>query len=623
MNASSQSDRDRIAGSTFWHAVDEATLDTLFAHGEVRELAAGEALFEAGDGYHDCIYIHLEGNLEQLSGRGDERMAEPGDVLGLANYLDRADYRSTARATDPCRVLAVPSATVRRLEQESPAFFEAINRALAARMRKVRQVRESVRGTLARPVSQVMRPGLMTCSRHTSIAEASATLERRQIGSLGVVDDDGRLVGLVTPLDLLHALTSRAAGSDDPVSAGGCPEPWCVTPDTPLWQVEDIQQRHRVKYVVVVDDDNSPIGMVSQTDLVRALATPPQTLDADIAAAPDVDTLIDLRKDLPATARRVRDTHRSAGTAVRVLSEMHLALQHRLIELTLEAMDAEGLGPPPARFSLIIMGSGGRREMLLHPDQDNGLILDDDIDDDARAWFSEFADRFNADLDRIGYPLCQGGIMACRPGFRRPLRDWREQVSRLIANPAKDAARWSTIVFDFTTQYGDDRLTRALRDHVSRAMQQGTGLLKMMVHDDAEGRPPLGLFNRLLTTSHEGRETIDVKRHGLRIITDAVRIYALARGLRQVSTHERLEVLGRLGVFDRDFVESLRLAFEELQDLLLEHQLEQVERGLTPDPHLPVAQLSSHDRERLRVSLRTARRVQDSLQTHFGIWGGI
>lgn len=623
MNAGNRADHDRIATSQLWQNVDEATLDALFAHGEIIELAAGEKLFEAGDAYRDCVFVHLEGELRQISGRGDERSAEPGDVLGLANYLDGADYRSTARAEGACRVLTLPASVVQRLESESPSFFEAINRALAARMRKARQVRESVRGTLARPVRQCMRAGLTTCSRQTSIAEAAATLERRQIGSLGVVDDDGRLIGLLTPLGLLRALTTGQAQPDDPVEAGGCPEPWCVTPETPLWQVEDIQQRHQVKYVVVIDGDNEPIGMMSQTDLVRALATPPQTLDADIAAARDVETLAELHERLPATARRVRDTHRSTGTAVRALTDMHLALQHRLVELTLAAMKSAGRGEPPCRFALIIMGSGGRGEMLLHPDQDNGLILEDDADEAARQWFTDFADRLNTDLDRIGYPLCEGGIMACRPDFRRTLGEWRQRISRLIANPGMDGARWSSIVFDFATQYGDDRLTLELRNHLNRELQRGQGLLKLMAQDDAEGRPPLGLFNRLLTTRHEGEDTIDIKRNGLRTITDAARIYALGRGLMQINTHERLQALGRLGVFDRDFIDSLRLAFEELQDLLLTHQLWMSERGQQPDPRIRIARLSSHDRERLRVSLRTARRVQDRLQQQFGIWGGL
>ena len=40
--------------------------------------------------------------------------------------------------------------------------------------------------------------------------------------------------------------------------------------------------------------------------------------------------------------------------------------------------------PPPVPFTLLVMGSAGRGESLLRPDQDNGLILGDYADADAR-----------------------------------------------------------------------------------------------------------------------------------------------------------------------------------------------------------------------------------------------
>ncbi len=615
------SDRERIAGASIWSGLDDATLDTLLAAGRIVEYGAGEDVYRAGDAYRGCVYIHLEGELEQVSGRGDERRAEPGDLIGLANYLDGADYRSTAHARGPCRLLELPERDVRRLERESPAVRAAINRALAARMRKARQVRETVRGTLARPVSQFMHSPLAACGPDTTLAEAFETLAGRQIGSLGVIGRDGELMGLLTPLSISEALIHGHARPGDSVLSSACQTPYTVTPETPLWRVEEIQQRFGVKYVVVVDADNQPIGMVSQTDLVRGLASPPRTLDSEIATAPDLETLAELFGRIPDAARRAHDSHRSPSLAVQALTDMHLAIQHRVIELALAEMESAGRGGPPARFSLIVMGSGGRGEMLLHTDQDNGLIIDDGADEDALAWFGEFAEALNPALDRVGYTLCPGDIMANNPDFRRTLASWRERITALVEHPGERGARWSSIVFDFATQYGDDNLTAALRAHLGREIRRRRGLLKMMVRDDAEGRPAVGLFNRLVTTTHDGQEAIDIKRNGLRIIVDAARIFALQHGVSRIGTSDRLEALARLGVFDRDFIDGVRMAFDELQDLLLSHQLEQISRDEAPDKFLRLGRLSGPDRERLRVSLRTAKRLQDRLQDTYGVEG--
>lgn len=614
-------DRDRISGSGIWQSLDDAVLDAVFETGETIELNAGDHLFRAGGPYRKCIFLHLDGELRQISSGGDERLAEAGDIIGLASYLDGDNYRSTARAESRCHLLAVPADTVKRLERESPAFFEAINRALAARMRKARQVRETVRGILARPVRQFMRDGVPTCNEDTSVRDAGHLLAERQLAALAVTDEHGRLCGLVTPTSLLSALADDEVPVDDPVACTTYHEIHSVPAEAPLWQVEEIQRRHRVHEVIVIDEDEQPVGIISQGELLKALAKPPYTLDAEIKTAPDVETLAALRQRIPDAARGVYDAHRSVGSAVRALTEMHLALQHRLIELILDEMLHEGLGRPPARFAVIIMGSGGRGEMLLRPDQDNGLIIDDRIDDDGLKWFEDFAHRLNPALDRIGYRLCPGNVMTRNPEYRQTLSGWCDKLTRLIENPGRKEARLANIVLDFATLYGDDRLTARLRRHLNHELREERGkmLFRMMVSDDAEITQPLGWFNRLITTSHKGSRVIDLKRTGLRIVVDGMRVFALQEGISRCKTLERIASLRRLGVFDPDFSETMRIAFEELQDLLFSHQLDQINRGETPDPLIRMERLSSHDRERLRVSLRATRRMRERMQYTFGL----
>lgn len=610
----------RLADASMWRSLDEATLASLFDAGEILNIDAGEHLIRAGEDYKQCIYVHLEGRLEQTSGNGDVRHAEPGDIIGLAGYLDGDNYRSTAHADTACRVLSIPTATIQRLERESPAFFEAVNRALASRMRKARTLREAVRGTLARPAEEIMRPGLVTCRASTTLEQACRMLLEQHLDSLGVVDEDDRLLGVVTPMSIAQAMALDGAARDDDVHGSSMEIARTATPGTPLWVIEQIQQRQRAREVIVVNEAEAPVGTVSQAELNRALAAPPQSLDSEIRSAPGLDVLAQLRQRIPAAARRVHESNRSVGAAIRSLTELHLALQHRCIELVLEEMESEGHGPAPARFALIIMGSGGRGEMLLRPDQDNGLIIGDDVDEDGMAWFRDMAERLNPALDRIGYRLCPGDVMARNLEYRRTLSDWKARIDGLIADPGRADARWSSIVFDFATQYGDDRLTSDLRVHLNDRLADGNGrmLFRMMASDDAESRHPLGLFNRLITTRHEGRNVIDIKRTGLRILVDGVRVFALGAGISRTKTLERIASLRRHGVFDREFSETMRIAFEELQDLLFAHQLAQADRGETPNPLIDVDELSSYDLERLRVSLRAARRMRERLQSSFG-----
>ena len=66
------------------------------------------------------------------------------------------------------------------------------------------------------------------------------------------------------------------------------------------------------------------------------------------------------------------------------------------------------MGAPPVPFCVIVMGSGGRGESYLYPDQDNGFILDDYPDDqhtELDAFFIKLAERMTRDLDMVGTPV--------------------------------------------------------------------------------------------------------------------------------------------------------------------------------------------------------------------------
>ena len=72
---------------------------------------------------------------------------------------------------------------------------------------------------------------------------------------------------------------------------------------------------------------------------------------------------------------------------------------------------------------LLILGSGGRGESLLAPDQDNAIVHDGRPEHDP--WFLDIATRISDLLDAAGIPYCKGKVMATNPDWRRSLDGWR------------------------------------------------------------------------------------------------------------------------------------------------------------------------------------------------------
>lgn len=584
-----------------------------------RTLASGQTLFSAGEGFHEKLYILGSGEIAVH--RVDGRIYSPavGSIIGLSCYLSGGPYTSTAVASTKVELLCISADVLRSLERRFPALADALDRTIVSALRERSVAQPPIYGVLAQPVQRIMGVPLVTCKTSASIADAFSIMEARDIGSIVVLADDGDLLGLATHRDLVaHLVRPGSDPKSDTVDQVCRPAP-TVDVHTPIWRAEEQLQLEKTKYLVVMDG-TAPLGMVSQTDITRALLSFHVSLHASIDALESLAELADHYGRVPEFASQALASSRHASDAVRSISEVHLSIQRRCVELTLAEMDKEGFGTNPISFALIIMGSGGRKEMLLNPDQDNGIILDDHPDADShdvRRWFETFTSMLNINLDRVGYILCPGGIMARNPVFHKTLASWKRQTSKMIRRPTDKAARWSNIVFDFDTLFGDGQLAIDLRSHVYQALQEDPRLLQLMVEDDAQGRPALGWFNRLIATGEDG--TVDLKRNGLRIIADAARILALRFGIAAGNTEDRVRGLIRHGVLSADFGATVLAAYEELLEIVLTHQLEQHRAGETLDKEVSPGDLSAPVREALRVAMRGVKRMQERLQNDVGV----
>ena len=145
----------------------------------------------------------------------------------------------------------------------------------------------------------IMTTEVLTVSPATSIADLSKTLENRKIGGVPVVDQGGRLVGVITQSDLVE----RARDLELPpainildlhiylqipshliqrvekmlgTTVGDCmtPNPITVAPDTPVSQIAALMAKQKVHTIPVLKGGKI-VGVIGKMDLVRAMAREP------------------------------------------------------------------------------------------------------------------------------------------------------------------------------------------------------------------------------------------------------------------------------------------------------------------------------------------------------------
>lgn len=128
------------------------------------------------------------------------------------------------------------------------------------------ELRESKFGKLT--VGAIMEKQVQSAEKDTT-AEMIASYMMDGFGSVPIVDENNKLVGIVSEFDLLAALRKGKKLQD--VAAGEIltPNPVSVTQDTDVVTLMDVLQNNHLIRVPVLDKVGNLIGIVARRDLLR------------------------------------------------------------------------------------------------------------------------------------------------------------------------------------------------------------------------------------------------------------------------------------------------------------------------------------------------------------------
>ncbi len=131
-------------------------------------------------------------------------------------------------------------------------------------------------------VQEIMSSPVVVIREDAALEEAQALMEERGVRRLPVVDEEGRLVGILTEGDLREATAIKAtvnpyapeaAESWLTVAEAMTPNPITVTPDTPIWQVAELLIEKKIGGVPVLDAQKNLCGIVTTSDILRLVVS--------------------------------------------------------------------------------------------------------------------------------------------------------------------------------------------------------------------------------------------------------------------------------------------------------------------------------------------------------------
>ena len=452
----------------------------------------------------------------------------------------------------------------------------------------------------------------------TPTRTALETMSKAGVGSLVIVGEDRRPLGVFTRSDLLDRVVLADLPQSAPISQAMSPTPFMLEEHATAYDAMLAMATNGIRHVLVTDAEGRLTGVVSERDLFALQRVGLRQIRQTIESADNVEALQQSAADVRQLSFNMLAQGVGAEQLTQFISALNDALTRRVIQLNLENHNFDGV-----EWAWLAFGSEGRDEQTFSTDQDNGIVFactDPAAVDALKQRFLAFALDVNKDLDRCGFPLCKGNIMASNPQWCLSLDEWKEQFSQWIRVPQPEALLNATIFFDFRALFGKADLAESMRRHLLGQTASNPMFLRCMAQNALDVEPPLGKIRDFLTDLEPDQPgKIDLKKYGSRIFVDVARIYALAAGVHNTNSVQRLRLASkRLSIRD-DEINAVLEGLDFIQLLRLRHQYLEGEPGRQGDNLINPDNLNELDRRILKESFRQARKIQTRLKLDYQV----
>ena len=467
-----------------------------------------------------------------------------------------------------------------------------------------------------RPVGEICQREIVSCPPIDSVRDVANTMRSKNISSVVVVDR-GQPLGIVTDRDLRNKVVATGENPASIQVTQIMSRPLSVVrEDDGLYGALYRMARERIHRLGVVDRVGQLVGIITDTDILRAQTRSPHGMILDIERAESVNELGALHRRVQDLTVRLMDVGVPVREVVKLVARLNDLVLIRLIDL----LRAEKYPDLPNGFAFVVMGSEGRGEQTLSTDQDNAVIWNDTLSGEQVQQIKAFAEDLIDALISIGVPPCPGGNMAKNEPWQRSLSEWRGELRRWFSEGRPEDIVTGGMAIDLRTLYGDSSLEAAIKSDVYGYAQEYPNFIVQMARNVARYSPPLGWFGRIKAEKKgDLRGKVDLKKAGIFVITDGVKALALEAGNLDGGTHDRIESLSAAGVMGQREAEDLQASFDVLLLLRLWAQSKDLGKCRDPTNYVVLNSLNSIQRGELRLAMEAVARFQNVLVHRYNL----
>jgi CBS domain-containing protein len=428
--------RAELAHHMPFSAMKPAHVDEFLAAASQLYFAPGEVVLDPSSGPVQALLFVRRGSVSGRRGVADTTGPieyVTGDLFPVGALLASRAVTATYTTNEDSFCLRLPAASVQALVAKSAPFADFLNGRVLSFLELSRRATQAAFAsqTLAEQSLETRLADLppktpLSCSPVTPLAEALGAMHQRRVGSMLVLGDQGQVLGILTRHDILGRVTLPQRPLSTPISEVMSQPVQTLDVQHRLSDAAMLMSRHGVRHVPVLRE-GQVVNILSERDLFAMQRLSLKQLGASLRSAPDEATLVMLAGRIREFARNLLGQGVHARQLTELVSHLNDLLAERLVKLV-----AARRGLDLTRACWLAFGSEGRSEQTVATDQDNGLVFDsDDAERDRPVWLA-FGREVNEALDRAGYPLCKGGVMAGNPACCRTQAEWADRIGSWI-----------------------------------------------------------------------------------------------------------------------------------------------------------------------------------------------
>ena len=244
-----------------------------------------------------------------------------------------------------------------------------------------------------------------------------------------------------------------------------------VFADDLLFHAVGKMRKNNFNHLPVLNQKYEVLGMIDMSHALSAeLGDITEHIDNMSFDEEDIESLKKIKKQQITIAESMLSRNLFPFDITYLLSFLNNVIYRRAIRVAEKKISKLNIIKTIPNYSVIVMGSGGRMESFLHPDQDNGIIYElSDGDDPVQVdkYFEQLAKEFTKTLDDCDIPFCKGDLMASNPLWRKSFIDWKKQIDHWLLSHKPQDMRNIDMLYDFKSVYGASYLADDLKKYIN------------------------------------------------------------------------------------------------------------------------------------------------------------